>query len=129
MATIEQATIYNTVRKNEQWDMLTPNAAQALLTDAEDYIRNAYSIRSYLTADEGRILDSAIYRLAATFQTIPPQVANTAALKSEKKEGAGFKKEVEYFAASGDPYPYITALVSRLQDRPAPGLFIGKVTQ
>jgi hypothetical protein len=119
MPTIEQAQAYNFARKNELWEELTPTQALVLLQDAEDYIRGAYDLRVSLTLEEGRILDNAICRLAATFQSTPPQVANNAALKRESKEGAGFKKETEYFAATGDPYPYITALMRALVKAPS----------
>jgi hypothetical protein len=114
MATLEQASIYNTARGNTAWATLNSPLATALLQDAEDYIRSVYPVRSGLTADEQRLFDGIVCRLASIFQTKPVQVAAAAAIKSEKKEGAGFKKEVEYADAGSDPYPYVTAVVRPL---------------
>lgn len=116
MATVQQANTYNLVRGNEDWADLqqdTPRAI-ALLEDAEAYIRGTYSLRSTFTPSEQAMFDGVVCRLAAIFQTNPPQGAALASIKSEKKEGAGFKKEVEYNAAPADPYPYITAVLRSL---------------
>ncbi len=115
MATIEQANAYFEVRENEDWAELEPALKTALLQDAQDYILSAYSIRQVLNAYEERLLDVATYRLAALFAIAPPKVASAPSIKKESKEGANIgKKEVEYFEASVDPYPYITALVRPL---------------
>lgn len=111
MATLEYANTYNEIRGNEDWADLDPAPARALLTDAEDYIRSAYPIRTVLDADEQRVFDGLVCRLAAIFQKHPPAVAGTQAIKKESKEGVGFKKETEYVAASSDPYPYLTAVI------------------
>jgi hypothetical protein len=111
MATIEQAQIYNAVRQNIEWENLTPTQARTLLTDAEDYIRSVYKIRPNLTAEEGRMFDQLVCRLAATFQTNPPHAAPAPAIKSKSSGLGSMKSEVEYFEASSDPYPRITALV------------------
>jgi hypothetical protein len=111
MPTIEQALAYNAARKNEAWLDLTNAAANALLQDAEDYIRGAYPIRSDLSIDDYRMFDGIVCRLASIFQTNPPQVVNRPALKVDIKEGAGFKKEQEFFEVGSDPYPYITAVI------------------
>ncbi|MBD8699281.1 hypothetical protein IFT54_05555 [Sphingomonas sp. CFBP 13714] len=111
MATLEQATTYNEIRGNEAWADLDAPQAAALLIDAEDYIRSAYPIRSSLDADEQRVFDGLVCRLAAIFQKQPPAVAGAQAIKKESKEGAGFKKETEYVAAPSDPYPYLTAVI------------------
>lgn len=128
MATLEQSNTYNEVRGNEEWSELPAAQARALLQDAEDYIRGAYSIRSNLTEDEQRTFDGIVCRLAAIFQNKPPQVDATASIKKESKEGAGFKKEVEYNAASSDPYPYVTAALRSLLQAPKTSLYMGVVT-
>ncbi len=128
MATLEQANAYNTIRGNDAWSKLASPAATALLIDAEDYIR-AYGIRANLTDDEQRMFDNIVCRLAAIMQTKPPQVAAAPTIKKESKEGAGFKKEVEYVAAASDPYPYITAVIRPfLQGVTGSGLYVGTVT-
>jgi hypothetical protein len=124
MPTIEQAQVYNAARKNDDWLDLTPTSANALLVDAEDYIRGAYSIRADLDIDEYRMLDAAICRLAAVFQKSPPQVTPSQSLKKDIKEGAGFKKEQEFFEGSGDPYPYITAVLRPLLAQASTGSFV-----
>jgi len=111
MATLEQATTYNTARQNEEWSELEPEQARALLQDAEDYIRTVYPIRSNLDVDEQRIFDSVVCRLASLFQFKPPAVADSPAIKKESKEGVGFKKSVEYADGGTDPYPYVTAVL------------------
>ena len=130
MATLVQATIYNTARQNAAWEELTPTQAQTLLTDAEDYIRTAYHpIRADLTVEEGRMFDQLVYRLAATLQKEQLGASAAQAIKSESKEGAGFKKETEYFQGSADPYPFITAMIGAFQATPTTyGLLVGKVT-
>jgi hypothetical protein len=129
MATLEQANSYNAVRGNENWSDLDTPVAVALLQDAEDYIRAVYPVRSDLTIDEQRIFDGIVCRLAAIFQSKPPQVDAVASIKKESKEGAGFKKEVEYNAASDDPYPYITAVIRPfLQSASRSGIYVGVVT-
>lgn len=111
MATLEQANTYNEVRGNELWSDLEPAQVRALLADAEDYIRSVYPIRSDLDATEQRIFDGVVCRLAGIFQTKPPAVAGTPAIKKESKEAAGFKKSVEYADTPADPYPYVTAVL------------------
>lgn len=131
MATLEQATAYNELRGYEDWSELPDAQAAALLQDAEDYIRTAYRVRSDLTAGEHRVFDNIVCRLAAMFQTKPPQVAATPAIKKESKEGAGFKKEVEYVAVGSDPYPYITAVIGSFLRPETPtgsGVYMGVVT-
>ena len=132
MATLEQANTYNSVRGNDDWSELVdeaPQQAVALLQDAEDYIRSTYPVRPALTAEEQRIFDGIVCRLAAVFQANPPQIASSAAVKSEKKEGAGFKKETEYFEAGADPYPYVTAVIRPfLQVASGKGVYMGVVT-
>lgn len=113
MPTIEQAQVYNAARKNDDWLDLTPAAANALLTDAEAYIRS-YPLRSELTLQEHVLLDQLICRLAAEFQKSPPQVSTRPVLKKDIKEGAGFKKEQEFYESVGDPYPYISVVIRPL---------------
>lgn len=117
MATLTQANTYHTARGNTDWTALaTANAAKAnaLLADAEQHIRGKYNLRSVLSANEQALLDDLVCRLAQLFIANPPEASTTASIKSEKKEGAGFKKEVEYNATSGDPYPYITTAIRPL---------------
>ncbi|UYY77498.1 hypothetical protein [Sphingomonas sp. R1] len=111
MATVTFANSYNTARGNTAWSNLDTTEASALLQDAEDYIRSVYKVRTNLTTDEQRIFDGLVCRLAATFQTDPAPVAAPQAVKMEKKELAGMKKETEYFQSNTDPYPYITATI------------------
>lgn len=111
MATLEQSNTYNEVRENEDWSELSAAQARALLQDAEDYIRGRFPIRSGLSENDQRIFDGLVCRLAAIFQKHPPQGAAQATIKKESKEGAGFKKEVEYNPTGADPYPYITAVI------------------
>lgn len=120
MPTIEQALAYNTARNNEDWLDLIPREATALLTDAEAYIRS-YPLRRNLTIDEYVLLDQLICRLAAEFQKNPPLTAARPALKKDIKEGAGFKKEQEFFESNSDPYPYISAVIQPLLVKPASG--------
>ena len=114
MATLEQANTYNELRGNELWSDLEAAQARALLQDADDYVRGVYGpIRTDLTTDEQRMFDGIVCRLASIFQTKPPAVAATAAIKKESKEGANIgKKETEYFEGPSDPYPYITAVIA-----------------
>lgn len=129
MATLNQANLYHAVRDNTAWGNLDPSKAEALLQDAGDYIRSRYSVRAVLTTDEQRLLDQAVYRLAGIFQTNPPAGAAMPSIKSEKKELAGMKKEVEYNPADPDPYPYITAIVrSLLRADTSHTVLMGKVT-
>lgn len=114
MATLEQSNTYNEVRGNEDWSELSAAQARALLQDAEDYIRGVYPIRFNLTEDEQRTFDGVVCRLASIFQKKPPQVDAVPAIKKEAKEGAGFKKETEYTVVTGDPYPYVTAVLKPL---------------
>lgn len=129
MATLDQANLFHAVRDNTAWGNLDPSKAEALLQDASDYIRSRYGVRSVLTNDEQRLLDQAVYRLAGIFQTNPPAGAAMPSIKSEKKELAGMKKEVEYTSADPDPYPYITAIVQPLLRAAASyTVLMGKVT-
>lgn len=129
MATLEQANTYQAIRENDDWAELAPALATALLQDAEDYIRGTYPVRPDLTLDEQQRFDAIVCRLAGIFQTKPPQDTAAPAIKKEAKEGAGFKKEVEYAETGSDPYPYITAVIRPLL-RTASGatLYQGKVT-
>ncbi len=132
MATLEQAAAYNELRGYEDWSELPASQARALLQDAEDYIRTVYKpIRPDLNVDEQRMFDNIVCRLAAIFQTKPPQVAAEPAIKKESKEGVGFKKEVEYVAADSDPYPYITAVIPlfRLSVTTGNGFVIGRLVR
>jgi hypothetical protein len=129
MATLEQSNTYNEVRGNEGWSELSAAQARALLQDAEDYIRGAYPIRSDLTENEQRTFDGIVCRLAAIFQNKAPQVDATPSIKKESKEGAGFKKEVEYNAAPSDPYPYVTAAVRLLLVTRTGSLIMGRLVR
>lgn len=130
MATVTFANSYNNARGNTAWSTLDTQEAQALLQDAEDYIRSVYNVRTTLTTDEQRIFDGLVCRLAAIFQTNPPAVAAPQTVKMEKKEGAGFKKETEYFQSDTDPYPYITATIRPfLIAATAPSVSFGKLVR
>lgn len=128
MATLAQSLTYHAIRQNEDWSELDPAFASALLQDAEDYIRLSYPIRSDLTADEQRVLDGIVCRLADVFRATPPQVAATAAVKKESKELAGMKKSLEYADAPTDPYPYITAVLRPFIAR-APTIAMGRLVR
>jgi hypothetical protein len=129
MATLEQSNTYNEVRGNEAWSELSAAQARALLSDAEDYIRGTYPVRASLTEDEQRMFDGLVCRLASIFQNDAPALNSAApSIKKEVKEGAGFKKEVEYEARPSDPYPYITAAIRNLLVSSTAALYQGKVT-
>lgn len=131
MATLTQANTYNAIRRNADWDELDTDEAEALLQDAEDYIRSVYAVRTDLAVEEQRIFDGIVCRLAAIFQKNPPPVDAAPAIKKESKEGAGFKKSVEYADGSSDPYPYITAVIRPfLQTKygSGPGVYVGVVS-
>lgn len=129
MATLEQANTYNTMRGNAEWSKLTTSVATSLLEDAEAYLRGSYSIRATLTVAEQRIFDGLVCRLASIFQITPPQGAATAPIKSEKKEGAGFKKEVEYNTITSDPYPYIAVAIRPLLTLPSSGVVFARLVR
>lgn len=128
MPTLEQANTYHAARQNLAWASLDPVLAVTLLTDAEDYIRATYPVRTDLTDDEQRMFDSLVCRLADAFRTSPPEVAATEKIKKESKELAGMKKETEFEARSSDPYPYITVMVRSFL-RSTPGITMGKLVR
>jgi len=130
MATVTFANAYQSARGNTAWSSLDNTEASALLQDAEDYIRSVYKVRTTLSVDEQRIFDGLVCRLAGTFQIAPPSVGAPQMLKTEKKELAGMKKELEYFQGSSDPYPYITAAIRPfLVATTAPGVSFGKLVR
>ena len=122
MATLQQATAYNTARGNTAWATLDSTRATALLEDAEAYILGTYAIRTNLTVEEKARFDNIVCRLAATFQASPPQTADAATVKRTVLEGEGVgKKETEYFQAGSDPYPYVTAVLRAFIVQPSSG--------
>jgi hypothetical protein len=111
---ITQANAYNTLRGYTDW-IGSDAVKMAALVRAQDYITANYTIRDNLTATEQTRLDGAIYLLARDMLTSNTQTLRaTAAVIKESKEGAGFKKAVEYADAPTDLYPYITILVAPL---------------
>ncbi len=128
MATLEQSNTFNSVRGNDKWEDLEAAEARALLIDAEDYIRNRWSIRTDLTEDEQRRFDNIVCRLAAIFQVDPPKGASSQTVKKEVKEGAGFKKEVEYNPADVEAYPYIATVIRPFVRFDATGIYWGTAT-
>jgi hypothetical protein len=128
MASIEQAAAYNKARGNEDWEEVeSDDQAEALLQDAEDYIRANYSLRSDLDPNEQKLLDNMIYRLAAAFLSAPPSTTARPLVKKEVVEGDAGKLETEYFEVAADPYPYVTTMIQPLVRRASGGLTIGRL--
>jgi len=126
---ITTADAFNALRGYSDWTG-SPTLKAAALVRAQDYIDATYRLRLDLTADEQRTVDSAICLLARDLLNSPLAIRATAAVAKESKEGAGFKKAVEYADAPADPYPFITILLAPLLVATGPASFaIGKLVR
>lgn len=106
------------------------NRTRALVR-AGDYLRR-YKLRAELTADEQATVDLAALLVARDLLTndTPLSLRSTPQVVKESKEGAGFKKAVEYGDAPADPYPDTTILLAPLCVSPASSAFaIGKLVR
>lgn len=117
--TLEQIDTFHADRGNAEWAALDAEGENknrtAALLNALDYIEATYApLVAEYEAQTRYLIALAI--LALRLAQNPETGVASPVVKSEKKEGAGFKKEVEYFEpASSDPFPGVTALIAPLQ--------------
>lgn len=111
--TLTDIDTFHDDRGNAAWaDLDDRNAA---LLKALDYEEMAYAPLKAGAKDEPRYL-IALATLALQLAQNPQSGVAAPLVKKEAKEGAGFKKEVEYFEATeADPFPNVTALYAPLK--------------
>jgi len=115
----------------DDWSAQSALDRTRALIRAGDHLRR-YKLRAELTADEQTLLDLATLLVARDLLTndTPLSLRSAPQVVKEAKEGAGFKKSVEYGEAPADPYPDITALLASLCVVPAGSSFaIGKLVR
>lgn len=127
--TLEQVNTFHADRGNAQWAALTDKRPAAMLK-ALDYIEATYAPLIADADTKPRYL-IAFATLALDLALNPQPTIAKAAVKKEAKEGAGFKKEVEYFQATElDPFPHVSSLFASLMvSRSSPSVRMGKVTK
>ncbi|MCC4257000.1 hypothetical protein [Sphingobium lactosutens] len=112
---VEEANAYHTLRGNEDWLYFGTDAEKmAALYRASDYIRANYNLKETDAANAlGR---EAIIRLAPEIDKLA-ELRAASAIKTKKESLDGvLSEETTYFdvVASGDPFPDLTAFLSRV---------------
>lgn len=112
--TLDQVNTYHTDRDNDGWAALAGRRT-GLLRKAIDYVAVYFAPLRAEAEEDPRYL-WCVAELALTFATNPPASVVAATVKREAKEGAGFKKEVEYFEPiPSDAYPVAAAIIAPLR--------------
>ena len=104
---------------------------EALLLKAADYIMAHYRLKATLTVLEQARYDQAQFMIALDILTngeVPLHNA-TSNITKEEKEGAGFRKLVEYGEQEADRYPRVTALLKWMLVGGGAGVSFGKLTR
>lgn len=110
-----KADEFNEVRGFTDWAAMSVAQKGQAFAYADDYILQVYSIKAVLTEEESNRLCVARFLLARELYRSPENLHSAAIVKKEAKEGAGFKKETEFFEpGSIDPFPRITSLLAPL---------------
>lgn len=126
--TLDQVDAFHTDRGNAEWAEI-PDRAAALLK-AFDYVEEAYAPLVDGAGETPRYL-LAVATLALRINQKPQDGVAAPVVKSENKEGAGFKREVEYFEpVSADPFPGVTKLFEPLRvSTVTPSVSFGKLVR
>ncbi|MGZ0071717.1 hypothetical protein ACT9ST_08425 [Sphingobium limneticum] len=114
--TLDQVDTYHAERGNTDWAAIEEVPKRnALLLKALDYVEGNYAPLVADAEETPRYL-MAVALLALRISQQPTTDLSAPVVKSEKKEGAGFKKEVEYFEpVAVDPFPGVTKLIEPLK--------------
>jgi hypothetical protein len=127
--TLDQVDTFHAERGNDAWAALADKRAAALL-NALDYVEQTYAPLIDDAEDHPRY-KIAVSILALRLTENPQSGVSAPVVKKEAKEGAGFKKETEFFEpVSTDPFPGVTRLFQGLtKTTTAPALVIGKLVR
>lgn len=127
--TLEQVNTFHADRGNSEWAALG-SARSAAMLKAADYVEATYA-PLIADAELAPRYVTAFATLALDLALNPQGGLANAKVKKEAKEGAGFKKEVEYFEnPEFDPFPHVSALFAPLiVSRTAPAVRMGKVVR
>lgn len=120
-----EADEFNEVRGFTDWAAMTVAQKAQAMAFANDYIQQTYRIKAELSDEDENRLSAARYLLARELYRAPESLRAAVAVKKESKEGAGFKKETEFFeASSSDPFPRITSLLAPIVVTASTGGFV-----
>ena len=126
--TLQQIDTFHADRGNDAWADLDDR--EAALLKALDYEEANYAPLKAEATESPRYL-IAIATLALQLAQNPQNGVAGPVVKKEAKEGAGFKKEVEYFeGSSSDPFPGVTQLYAPLRAGQAvPSVSFGRLVR
>lgn len=129
--TLEQVDTFHAERGNSEWAAIADDADRsALIVRALDYVEANYAPLIEGAEAQPRYLMSVALLALRLF--LSPNTDTAQAVKSEKKDMRGMKKEVEYFEPTSlDPFPGVTKLIAPLQAPAfvAPSVSFGKLVR